>query len=148
MAFATFISTERQAREAEEAIAELVSALSSEQALKSIVEGLPQEVIEGVRRSLATDRRERAARLQAYQQARIGDFSLLKQQAGNDPGAFLIVARMIRGLSQKISRELGLREQAIQRWEAEKYRTISLSNFQKVAQSLGVRWQMQDKLAC
>jgi HTH-type transcriptional regulator/antitoxin HigA len=142
---ANFISTERQAREAEEAIAELDRALSSEQALKSIVEGLPQEVIEGVRRSLKMERRERATLLQAYQNARSGDFSLLKEQAGNDPGAFLVVARIIRGLSQKdLARKLGLREQAVQRWEAEKYRSISLSNFQKVAQSLGVHWQMQD----
>ena len=145
MAAATFISTERQAREAEEAIAELDRALSSEQTLKSIVEGLPQEVVEGVRRSLKMERRERATLLQAYQHARSGDFSLLKEQAGNDPGAFLIVARIFRGLSQKdLARKLGLREQAIQRWEAEKYRSISLSNFQKVAQTLGARWQMQD----
>ncbi|MER2635053.1 MAG: XRE family transcriptional regulator [Rhizobiaceae bacterium] len=140
-----FISTDRQAREADEAITELDRALSSEQALRSIVEGLPQEVVEGVRRSLKTERRERAALLRAYQYARSGDFSLLKEQAGNDPGAFLIVARIIRGFSQKdLARRLGLREQAVQRWEAEKYRSISLSNFQKVAQSLGVRWQMQD----
>ena len=141
----TFISTERQAREAEEAIAELDRALSSEQVLKSIVEGLPQAVVEGVRRSLATERRERTALLQAYQRARVGDFLLLKEQAGNDPGAFLILARIIQGLSQKdLARKLGLREQAIQRWEAERYRSISLSNFQKVAMALGVRWQMQD----
>lgn len=141
----TFISTERQARDAEDAIAELDRALSSEHVLQSIVEGLPQEVVNGVRRSLATDRRERAHLLLAYQKARAGDFSLLREQAGNDPGAFLIVARIVRRLSQKdLARKLGLREQAIQRWEAEKYRTISLSNYHKVAQTLGVRWQMSD----
>ncbi|MBS4003894.1 MAG: ImmA/IrrE family metallo-endopeptidase [Afipia sp.] len=141
----TFISTERQAREAEDAIAELDRALSSEQVLKSIVEGLPREVVDGVRRSLATERRERAELLVAYQKARAGDFSLLREQAGNDPGAFLIVARIIRGFSQKdLARKLGLREQAIQRWEIEKYRSISLSNYQKVAQTLGVRWKMSD----
>lgn len=112
----TFISTERQAREAEDAIAELDRALSSEQVLKSIVDGLPREVVDGVRRSLATERRERAELLFAYQKARAGDFSLLREQAGNDPGAFLIVARIIRGFSQKdLARKLGLREQAIQR---------------------------------
>ncbi|MBN7806460.1 ImmA/IrrE family metallo-endopeptidase [Agrobacterium rosae] len=140
-----FISTDRQAREANEAISELDRALSSEQELRSIVEGLPREVVEGIRRALKTERREREALLRAYQHARSGEFSLLKEQAGNDPGAFLIVARITRGLSQKdLARKLGLREQAVQRWEAEKYRSISLSNFQKVAQSLGVRWQMQD----
>lgn len=142
MAAGTLISTERQAREAEDAVAELDHALSSDQILKKIVEGLPQEVLEGVRRSLATERRDRAHSLLAYKRAKEGDFSLLKKCAGNDLGAVLIVARIGRGLSQKeLARKLGLREQAIQRWETEKYRSISLSNYLKVAQTLGVRWQ-------
>ncbi|MER8565952.1 XRE family transcriptional regulator [Mesorhizobium sp. M0924] len=140
-----FISTDRQARDAEDAIAELVSALSSEHVLKSIVGGLPQEVINGVRRSLATERKEREQHLLAYQQARAGDFTLLRKHAGNDPGSYLIAARIIKGLSQKdLARKLGLREQAIQRWETERYRSISLLNYQKVAQTLGVHWQMGD----
>ncbi|WP_434907193.1 helix-turn-helix domain-containing protein [Bradyrhizobium sp. HKCCYLRH2015] len=83
--------------------------------------------------------------LLAYQNAKQKDYDLLRKRAGNDPGAFLIAARIIRGLSQKdLARRLGLREQAIQRWETEKYRSISLSNYQKVAQVLGVRWQFTD----
>ena len=46
------ISTDRQARETEAEIADLDTALSSEQTLKAIVSGLPREVVEGVRRSL------------------------------------------------------------------------------------------------
>jgi HTH-type transcriptional regulator/antitoxin HigA len=139
------ISTDHQAREAAEAILELDRALSSEQALKAIVEGLPREVVEGVRRSLATDRRERISSLLAYQNAKERDFQLLKERAGNDPGAFLIAARIMKSLSQKdLARRLGLREQAVQRWEAEKYRSISLSNYQKIAQVLGVRWELAE----
>lgn len=145
MISSTLISNDRQARDAEVAIGELDEALSSERALSSIVAGLPSEVIEGVRRSLKTERRELAAFLKAYKDARSGDFVALKEQAGNDPGAFLIAARLIRGLSQKdLARKLGLREQAIQRWEQERYRSISLSNYQKVAQALAVRWRMEE----
>ena len=145
MTFSAFISTDRQARDAEDAIAELRHALSSDQVLRSIVEGLPPEVVDGVRRSLTTEMAERQQHLLAYQKARGGDFALMRQQAGNDPGSFLIAARIVRGLSQKdLARKLGLREQAIQRWEAERYRSISLLNYQKVAQMLGVRWQMAD----
>lgn len=141
----TIISNDRQAREISNFITELDTALSSEQVLKSIVAGLPQEVIEGVRRSLFAERKELTELLRAYTEAKAGDFSLLKQCAGNDPGAFLIVARIIKGLSQKeLARKLGLREQMIQRWEAEKYRSITLSNYQKVAQTLGVRWHMDE----
>jgi HTH-type transcriptional regulator/antitoxin HigA len=145
MAPSVLISNDRQAREAEATIAELERALSSEHALRSIVAGLPNEVIEGVHRSLKTERREVAELLQAYKDARNGDFALLKKQVGNEPGAFLIAARLIRGLSQKdLARKLGLREQAIQRWEAERYRSISLANYQKVAQTLGVRWRVEE----
>ena len=119
--------------------------MSSEQVLRSLVQGLPQEVIEGVRRALATERRELSKQLKAYQDAKGGDFALLKEQAGNDPGAFLIAARIVRGLTQKeLARKLGLKEQAIQRWETERYRSIALQNYQKVAQALGVRWRMEE----
>lgn len=139
------IANERQAREVEGTIEELDRALCSEQILKSIVEGLPPQVIEGVRRTLSTERRELAELHAAYKAAKDGEFAPLRRFAGKDPGAFLIVARITRGLSQKdLARKLGLREQAIQRWEAEKYRSISLSNYQKIARALGVRWQMEE----
>lgn len=139
----TLISNDRQVREIEATIAELDEALSSERSLNSIVKGFPGDVIDGIRRSLSAERKELIEQLQAYREAKDGNFTLLKRQAGNDPGAFLIAVRLIRGLSQKdLARKLGLREQAIQRWEAERYRTITLTNYQKVAQTLGVRWQL------
>jgi HTH-type transcriptional regulator / antitoxin HigA len=143
MVAAMLISNDRQARDAGLTIAELDRALSSDQALRSIVEGLPREVVGGVQRSLTTERRELASLLEAYERAKTGDFSVLRERAGNDPGALLIVARITKGLSQKdLARKLGLREQAIQRWESEKYRSISLSNYQKVASVLGVTWSI------
>ncbi|MBX9460257.1 MAG: XRE family transcriptional regulator [Brevundimonas sp.] len=145
MASGSLISNDRLAREAEATIAELDAALSSDHVLRSILAGMPSEVIEGVRRSLRTEHRELSDRLDAYRRGKSGEFDALKQQAGNDPGAFLIAARLIRGLSQKdLARKLGLREQAIQRWEAERYRSINLANYQKVAQTLGVRWKLEE----
>lgn len=142
MALRSLIATDRQAREAEGAVAELDHALSSEQALKSIVSGLPNEVIDGVRRSLKTERRELSETLAAYREAKRGDFAKLKAQSNNDLGGALIAARLMQGLSQKdLARKLGLREQMIQRWEAERYRSINLASYQKVAQTLGVRWR-------
>ncbi|GAB2179498.1 hypothetical protein DLREEDagr8_50560 [Dongia sp. agr-C8] len=107
------------------------------------MEGLPREVINGIHRSLTTERNELRKLLESYQKAKNGDFSALKELAGSDPGALLIVARITKGLSQKeLARKLGLREQAIQRWETERYRSISLSNYQKVAGVLGVTWSI------
>lgn len=141
MGTGSIIANDRQARDAALAIDEIDKALSSEQVLRSIVEGVPQAIISGITRSLATERRELNAQLEAYRKAKAGDLLMFQERAGNDPGAFLILARISKGLSQKdLARKLGLREQAIQRWEAEKYRSIALSNYQKVATALGVTW--------
>jgi HTH-type transcriptional regulator / antitoxin HigA len=143
MAPSTLISNDRQANNARATIAALDKALSSEQVLKAIVQGLPRQAVDGIRKSLATEQRELSSLLEGFERAKTGDLSLLRQQAGKDPGAALIVARISRGLSQKeLARKLGLREQAIQRYEAENYRSVSLSNFQKFATVLGVDWRL------
>ncbi len=112
--------------------------------MKSIVEGLPREVIEGVRRSLAYERRELVGVLASYQAAKVGDSSPLMKRAGDDPGALLIVARIARAWSQKdLARRLGLKEQAIQRYEAERYRSISLANLLRIARALSVRFSAE-----
>lgn len=147
MALRSLIASDKQARDAEAALTELDHALSSEQVLKSIVSGLPNEVIDGVRRSLNTERQELSETLAAYREAKDGNFDKLKEQSGNDLGGALIAARLMRKLSQKdLARKLGLREQVIQRWEAERYRSINLANYQKVAQTLGVRWRPEHGL--
>lgn len=134
------ISNDRQARETAALIEKINHALSSEQVLKSIVEGLPREVISGVRLSLTSERNELSEVLDAYVEAKNGNFEPLAKRAGNDLGDFLIAARITNGWSQKdLARKLGLREQAIQRYEAERYRSISLANYLRVARVLSVR---------
>lgn len=144
MSSSTIISTDRQAREAELEIEEISKALSSDQTLKSIIDGLPSGVIDGIRRSLTTERRELSNVLEAYVQAKSGNTDLIKERAGNDLGDILIVARLAQGWTQKdLARKLGLQEQAIQRWEAERYRSISLSRYIKVACALSVDFSVR-----
>src|SRR4051794_24874787 len=97
----SIIANDRQEREASALIAQITHALSSEQVLKSLVEGLPAEVIEGVRRSLTAERKELIDSLEAYRQAQDGVPDGLKARAGNDVGAQLIAARVVRGWKQK-----------------------------------------------
>lgn len=144
MMIRSLIASESQAREAALALGELDHALSSEQVLGSIVKGLPAQVVEGVRKALATERRELQELVKAYERAKAGDYAPMRRKAGNDPGAALIVARISRALSQKeLARKLGLREQAVQRYEAEKYRSISLGNYLKFASVLGLDWRIE-----
>lgn len=134
------ISSDRQAREVANTLSRIDEALSSDQVFRSIADGLPPEVVEGIGEALQAHRGELAEALDAYRAAKHGKFDALVKMASGDPGALLIIARIANGLSQKdLARKLGLREQAIQRYEAERYRSINLSNFQKIAGVLGVR---------
>jgi len=136
----SIIANERQEREVSALIAQITHALSSEQVLKAIVEGLPTEVIDGVRQSLTIERNELVDSLEAYQKAQNGAPEQMKSRAGSDLGSLLIAARVARGWKQKdLARRLFLPDQQIQRYEAERYRNITLAGLIRVARALGVR---------
>ncbi len=140
MPLATIIANDRQARETAVAIEQISHALSSKHVLESIVQGLPRVLIDGIRRSLITERNELSDLLQAYHEAKHGKPERLLARAGSDLGALLVVARVAHGWSQKeLARRLFLPEQQIQRYEAENYRSISLGNLTRIARTLGVR---------
>lgn len=140
MASAFLITNERQEREVSALIEQIGEALSSGQVLKQIVDGLPPEVLDGVRRSLIAERDELIESLEAYRAAQGGEVAGLKARAGNDLGALLVAARVAKGWKQKeLARRLFLPEQQVQRYEAERYRSISLSGLQRVARTLGIR---------
>jgi HTH-type transcriptional regulator/antitoxin HigA len=134
------ITNDRNVREAEALIARIDEALSSEQVLKAIVEGLPREVIEGVRRTLSVERHELSEAVHDYLEAKAGRPERLTSRVGADPGSSLIVSRIARGWSQKeLARRVFLPEQQIQRYEAEHYRSISLAGLIRIGRALGVR---------
>lgn len=140
MVSASLITNERQEREVGALIEQIGQALSSEQILQQIVHGLPPEVLDGVRQSLVAERQELIDSLEAYRAARGGDVAALKARAGNDLGALLVAARVAKGWKQKeLARRLFLPEQQIQRYEAERYRSINLSGLLRVARTLGIR---------
>lgn len=144
MSSPTLIFTDRQARDLEAEIERVSQALSSEQTLKSIIDGLPELAIEGVRRTLRTETRELSKKLEAYRQIQGGNAEPMKEQAGSDLGELLIVARLAQNWRQKdLARKLGLQEQAIQRWESDRYRNINLANYMKVAKALSVDFSAQ-----
>ncbi len=140
MATAALITNERQEREIGALIDQIGEALSSEQVLQQLVDGLPPEVLDGVRNSLKAERQELIESLEAYRAAQDGDVTGLKARSGNDIGALLVAARVAKGWKQKeLARRLFLPEQQVQRYEAERYRSISLSGLQRVARKLGIQ---------
>lgn len=144
MANLAVILNEREARDARATASDLDKLLSSEQAFEPIIAGLPPQVVNGFRKAIKAEKSELEAIVAAYETAKDGNFEHLKRRAGNDPGVSLIVARIARNLTQKeLARKLGLKEQQIQRYEADRYNSISLANFRRIASLLGIDWEIR-----
>ena len=140
MAMLSTILNEREARDTKAVIECLDKALSSDGYFQPLIEGIPVEIVPGIRNALAREKAELEAVLSAYLNAKSGDYEALQKKSGCDLGVTLIVARIARGLSQKeLARRLGMREQQIQRYESDRYKSISLSNYMRVARVLGVK---------
>lgn len=137
------ILNEKELRDARTRVANLSNALSSEKALKNAVAGLPPEISIQVTRMIEAERVHLQCAINAYEIAKdTGDATLLRNKAGTDPGVTLIVARIAKGYSQKdLAWRLGIKEQQIQRYEADRYSSISIKNYGRIAALLGVQLQ-------
>lgn len=134
------LSNERQLRETAALVEGIDRALTSEELLRNLAEGLPPKIVEGLRKSLRNEKRELLAAITAYEAAKAGNTEQFQARAGHDPGVALIVARISKGWSQKdLARRLFVPEQQVQRYESERYRSTSLGNLIRVARALGVR---------
>ena len=134
------ILNELELRAARARLSELLEALSSDSVLQKMIAGLPPEVVVQVTRMMRAESRELESSIAAYATAKdTGRPSALQERTGNNPGLTLIVARIAKGYSQKeLAWRLGLKEQQIQRYEADRYSSISLKNYARVAALLGV----------
>ncbi|MCR8550021.1 ImmA/IrrE family metallo-endopeptidase, partial [Salipiger sp. P9] len=110
-------------------------------AMEPVVAGLPPEVVSQVSRMMKAERERLTQAVEAYEVAKETQKpTALKALVNQEPGLMLIVARIANGYSQKdLAWRLGVKEQQVQRWEAERYGQISLKNYNRVAALLGVR---------
>ncbi|MEP4921958.1 MAG: XRE family transcriptional regulator [Roseibium sp.] len=134
------ILNDKELREAKARLAGLSDAFSSDETFKHVVAGLPPEVISQVTRIMKAERTDLQTAIDAYQDAKEnGRASDLEAHAKADPGVTLIVARIAKGYSQReLAWRLGLKEQQVQRYEADRYSSISIKNYGRIASLLGV----------
>ncbi len=136
---APIILNEREARKARAALARIDKLLSSNTYVSDAQGALPTDVLGMHRNALRGSRKALSSMLDGYEKAQSGEFSMFAEKWRSEPGIVLIIARTARGLSQAdLATRLGMREQQIQRYESERYRSISLQNFKRVAAALGV----------
>lgn len=142
MADSPIILNEREARKARAALTRIDKLLSSNAYVSAALGKLPPEVVGLHENALRGARKSFAAMLEGYEKAQSGEFAVFADRWRSEPGVVLIIARIARGLSQAdLANRLAMREQQIQRYESERYRSISLQNFKRIAAVLGVDLQ-------
>src|SRR5580704_13711202 len=78
--------------------------------------------------------------LAEYERLKSADLSLISIDSFDELADGLIKARIASGLSQKaLADRLSLKEQQIQRYEAERYASASYQRLREIANALGVR---------
>lgn len=133
------VLNERDARRAKATLEHARQLTTPAAALETTRAGLSPLIAEKHRRAVSGIVTDLTGALTRYEAAKGGDYAELMEQYRGEPGIALVVARIARGLSQgALAEKLGLREQQIQRYEADRYRTIGLANYRKIAGLLGV----------
>lgn len=102
--------------------------------------GLHPILRQATRDSLASQLQDLRQELAEYDTLRNGQIEVLELDSLAELPEALIRARIAGGLTQKeLATRLGLKEQQVQRYEATRYASASLTRIQAVAEALGIR---------
>jgi HTH-type transcriptional regulator/antitoxin HigA len=130
------IENERQYRITKAQVARLEAALTrSQKPSAKMHRRLHQAMIEGWQSQIDELRDE----LAAYENLKAGKETTVKLHSLADLPDLLIKARLARGYTQaELAKRLKLKPQQIQRYEATRYRSVSLARLVQIAQVLEV----------
>jgi HTH-type transcriptional regulator/antitoxin HigA len=129
----------RDYRLARARLVQLQRALERDGVIGPLTEQMPKQVANARRATLEGERARLAAQVQNYERLREDGLKVDNELDGRELGMVPILARTARKLSQKdLAEKLGMKEQQIQRYEREKYASISLDRFSKIVAALGV----------
>ncbi len=97
-------------------------------------------LLQAEREAMESQLADLQAELTEYDRLKSADLSVISISSFDELADGLIQARIASGLSQKaLADRLGLKEQQIQRYEAERYASASYQRLQEIANALGVR---------
>jgi len=131
------ITNEKQYRSTRALIEKLTASAT---ALATDRADLPVVLLEAQRAALKSQIEDLEEDTVFYDKLRSGQISVFSAESLHDLPDILIQARIARGMSQKdLGTFLGLKEQQIQRYEAERYRSASLDRLIEIADALSVR---------
>lgn len=97
-------------------------------------------LLQAEREAMESQLAELQAEMAEYERLKSADLSIISINSFDELADGLIKARIAGGLSQKgLAGRLGLKEQQIQRYEAERYASASYQRLREIADALGVR---------
>jgi transcriptional regulator with XRE-family HTH domain len=103
-------------------------------------EGVHPRLVQAEREALESQLEDLRMELADYEQLKSADVSVITVSSFDELADGLIKARIAAGLSQKaLADRLGLKEQQIQRYEAERYGSASYQRLCDIATAIGVR---------
>lgn len=131
------ITNEKQFKSTKASIEKLAEALA---ALEAPAGDLPEVLVKSQRSALHSQIDELEEDTRFYEDLRAGKISEFSAESLHDLPDILIQARIARGMNQKdLGDFLGVAEQQIQRYEADRYRAASLDRLIEVADALSVQ---------
>ena len=106
----------------------------------AVREDIHPRLVQAEREAMESQLADLQAELAEYDRLKSSDLSVISIGSFDKLADGLIKARIASGLSQKaLAERLGLKEQQIQRYEAERYASASYQRLREIAGALGVR---------
>jgi HTH-type transcriptional regulator/antitoxin HigA len=117
-----------------------IEATSGSRSFSEAASGISSDVAEARLAALRDEHQKLSDDIAAYERLWGREVPSLEQMAAADLGLLPIVGRIAKGWSQKqLAEALGLKEQQIQRYESDRYASISLSRFDRILSLLGAK---------
>lgn len=108
--------------------------------LRETATGIAPDVSDARQLALRDEYLKLLEEIAAYERLWGREIPSLEDMAAADLGLLPIIGRLAKGWSQKqLAEALGLKEQQIQRYESERYASISLSRFDRILSLLGAK---------
>ena len=132
------ITNERQYRISKAELRRFEEASEAQQT-RAPSKGVDPRIHDAMGASLRSEIEELRGQIKRYEDLRDGRVNRRELEGFLDLLTALIEARIAAGLTQKaLAERLGLQEQQVQRWEANRYSGVGMERLQEIADALGM----------
>jgi HTH-type transcriptional regulator/antitoxin HigA len=142
------ITNERQYKISRSQAVRFEDAIKNFSELKLVKQGWDPLLVKAQLDALHSQLEELRNEIKQYELLKSGEITQLSATTASEIGNRLVEARIAQGLSQKtLADRLGMKEQQVQRYEQERYKSASLSRLTEICDALNVSFNFDLGLA-